>query len=840
MTGTTFTKVWYSPKLSGWKRWLRFFAWWDKGTLVVNEDSLEFHGRKEKIRITDIKKISYGKAFSNRWNYWVKIEYGDGRQAFFIDGSWLGWGSVFGGNKRIWQAVIQLTGPELVTSGGPSLKRGILGVTATVFLVLFLVFILIILEPFFDSDSEVDLARRPFSPARVTLWENRPSRTVSDFNRDGNLDIASLDTENAVVLVWMGRGDGSFSPPISLSPGEDPVDIAVADLNQDGHPDIVVANRGSNDLSVFFGDGMGGFSTGARFAVDTAPAVVQAADVNGDGTPELITLHPGLTNVLFLNDDGSLRERESAVIGVVGENIVLIEFGLPELQGIPRKLFVRNREEIRGAFSRGKFVIVTAHDPVGVYPVDFNLDGRVDILTVNQGSRDISWQLARQRVGWPAYYDLQAAPLNRDPRFFVVNDFNLDGYADVAVLTGVTEEPGYHLELFRWQPGEASQKRLEDYRQGELVPAGHYRGEGTPLALVSGDFNDDGLMDLAIPVRETSEVTVMFGDTGMRFVAASSPDEHLWTGLAGGREEDPDPPPESPDPEGPSLLWLACRTGRSGLAEGLIGSGADINEPDRDGVTPLMAAAAGGERSLVELLLSEGASVNGRDRFRWTVTHYAAYSGSPEVLRLLLENGAPVDSRAHRRITPLAVAIANQNLDAAETLLAAGSDANAYTHLQPGRGWPQYLVGIVHYRSRSKPMMDWAVSTSNPRLVSLLVEYGADLGYLDRVNASPLLKAIHRRDIAMVRVLLEEGADPNQRWDLGDLIIGEIPLNIAAGSEPARGWEPARAVALLLEHGADVNQEDRHGNTADHYARRANNEEALRLLENAGALDPDI
>ncbi len=834
MTRSTFTKVWYRPNKMNW---LRIFPWRDRGTLVVNEDSLEFHGRKEKIHISDIKKISYGRKGINWFNYWVKIEYGEGRQAFFMKGSWFGWGSVFGGNKRIWQAVLQLTEPELVTSGGPSLKRVILGVTVSVFLVLFVVFILLIVSPFFDSDSEVELAAKPFSPARITLWENRPSRTVSDFNRNGSLDIASLDTENAVVLVWMGRGDGSFSPPISLIPGDDPVDIDVADLNQDGHPDIVVANRGSDDLSVFFGDGKGGFSTGTRFSFISAPAVVRAADFDGDGTPELIILHPPLTTVLFFNDDGSLRKREAAVDG---ENAVLMDFGVPDRLGITRKLLVRDREESRITFSRGKVVIATAHDPVGVYLGDFNLDGRVDILTVNQGSRDISWQLARRPRRTPIYHDLQTTPLNREPRFFAVNDFNLDGYADVAVLTGITEDPGYHLELFRWQPGEASQERLDDYRQGELVPAGHYRGEGTPLALVSGDFNDDGLMDLAIPVRESSEVTVMFGDTGMRFVAASRPDEHLWPALAGGREVDTDPLSESLDPEGPSLLWWACRIGRTGLAERLVGSGADINEPDRDQVTPLMAAAAGGERALVELLLSEGAALNDRDRFGWTATHYAAYSGSPEVLCLLLENGAPADPRAHRWITPLAVAIANQNAAAAGILLAAGTDANAYTHLRPGT--PFFSPGrfpVIHYRSESKSMMDRAVSTSNTRLASLLLEYGADPDYRVATNDSPLLSATRRRDLAMVRVLLEGGADPNQIFEFRDKIFGELPLNIAAGSEPEREWEPARAVALLLEHGADVNQEDESGKTAVHYARRARNEEVLRLLENAGALNRD-
>ena len=107
MAISEFTKVWYLPEENRWRD-MNLLAMRDTGVLVVNDESLEFQGRKEKVRITAVKRISYGKQGRDFVNNWVKIEYGDGKQAFFADGSLLGWGGIFGGTKRILSAVRHL------------------------------------------------------------------------------------------------------------------------------------------------------------------------------------------------------------------------------------------------------------------------------------------------------------------------------------------------------------------------------------------------------------------------------------------------------------------------------------------------------------------------------------------------------------------------------------------------------------------------------------------------------------------------------------------------------------------------------------------------------------
>jgi len=107
MACSRFSTVWYLPEENRWRD-MNLLAMRDTGTLVVTDQSLEFQGRKEQVRITGVKRVSYGKQGRDFVNNWVKIEYGDGKQAFFADGTWLGWGGIFGGTKRILNAVCHL------------------------------------------------------------------------------------------------------------------------------------------------------------------------------------------------------------------------------------------------------------------------------------------------------------------------------------------------------------------------------------------------------------------------------------------------------------------------------------------------------------------------------------------------------------------------------------------------------------------------------------------------------------------------------------------------------------------------------------------------------------
>lgn len=107
MATKSIRKVWYlpvEPPLNDTK----LLAILGSGTLIVEEHFLEFKDKKETVLITNIRKVSCGRYGRDIFTKWVKVEYQDGKTAFFADGSWLGWGGFFGGTRKIFDAVRHL------------------------------------------------------------------------------------------------------------------------------------------------------------------------------------------------------------------------------------------------------------------------------------------------------------------------------------------------------------------------------------------------------------------------------------------------------------------------------------------------------------------------------------------------------------------------------------------------------------------------------------------------------------------------------------------------------------------------------------------------------------
>jgi hypothetical protein len=126
---------------------------------------------------------------------------------------------------------------------------------------------------------------------------------VSDFNGDGNMDIAYSHTDgwsNSYVGILLGTGKGTFQAPRTYSTFPPTTALATADLNLDGKPDLVVSTN--RKFMIMLGNGDGTFTTHLESwnfpaylqAFSGGPLVVR--DVTGDGVPDIVADCPTQTS----------------------------------------------------------------------------------------------------------------------------------------------------------------------------------------------------------------------------------------------------------------------------------------------------------------------------------------------------------------------------------------------------------------------------------------------------------------------------------------------------------------------------------------------------------------
>jgi hypothetical protein len=154
--------------------------------------------------------------------------------------------------------------------------------------------------------------KQPVVSALSTTATSPYLMLTADFNGDGKGDLAVLDNNGNGFQVLLGRGDGSFGTAVDTPLSYSLSSLAAGDFNRDGKADLVgiVSNNGSPFLNVYLGNGDGTFSLGGQYIV-YPNSYVSVADVNGDGNLDLVvagSYYGGSNLLIFLgNGDGSFK-----------------------------------------------------------------------------------------------------------------------------------------------------------------------------------------------------------------------------------------------------------------------------------------------------------------------------------------------------------------------------------------------------------------------------------------------------------------------------------------------------------------------------------------------------
>jgi len=363
-----------------------------------------------------------------------------------------------------------------------------------------------------------------FQTAQSSAVETQPSSVaVGDFNGDGvpDLAVANSGAPNGSVSVLLGNGDGSFQTARSFGAGIWPSSVAVGDFNADGVPDLAVANRGSNDVSVLLGNGDGSFQAARSFAVGSYPYSVAVGDFNRDGVPDLAVANHDSNNVSVLlgNGDGSFQTARSLAVGASPFSVAVGDFNADGVAD----LAVANVGSDPSFQDGGVWVLLGNGDGgfqaalnfgagsafVSVAVGDLNGDGVPDLAATKGNSNDVSVLLGNGDGSFQAPRDFG---VGARPFSVAVSDFNGDGVVDLAVADSAAIEVSILLGY-----GDGS---------FEVTPA--LRVPVNPVSVAAGDFNGDGVPDLAVVNMGTSPsyvdgtVSVLLGNGDGRFQEARS------------------------------------------------------------------------------------------------------------------------------------------------------------------------------------------------------------------------------------------------------------------------------------------------------------------------------
>ena len=295
---------------------------------------------------------------------------------------------------------------------------------------------------------------------------------AADFDGDGHLDLIFVAEDDRNHEFYLGRGDGTFTEATDRLPGKSEANgLAVGDLNGDGLPDIFVGNTGSEDrrrgpvspqnfLWLNDKDNPGHFID----ATENLPKLsdqtqsVALADVDEDGDLDVILGNEAPPAGLLIND---------------GQGKFIAAEGFAEgLDMHTRQVFA---EDFTGD-GHVDLVFFNLTSNAGEYERDPQT-----IILVGEGSRRYIGETEKNLLPKNTYSTYSGLPVD------------LDGDGDLDLVSGAVKIPGFSPDRLRALINDGKGNFTDE--TDAFFPES---AVGRNWAIIDGDFNGDGKVDLFI------------------------------------------------------------------------------------------------------------------------------------------------------------------------------------------------------------------------------------------------------------------------------------------------------------------------------------------------------
>ncbi|QDV53338.1 ankyrin repeat domain-containing protein [Gimesia fumaroli] len=299
-------------------------------------------------------------------------------------------------------------------------------------------------------------------------------------------------------------------------------------------------------------------------------------------------------------------------------------------------------------------------------------------------------------------------------------------------------------------------------------------------------------------------------------------------------------------------LHRAAEQGSLPMVKLLIEQGADPDELDEIYQTPLERAFLAKKKQVAKYLFERTQSETAKQLVEDTLypsrkpgrklpkidpeLKQAIEEKSLKTVRALIKKGVPVNAKFKTEYksdsTPLELAVDLNALKIAEALLSAGANPNP-------------ILKEAH------PLAT-ALFRKSPKMMSLLLEHGADPNRPGDLKKTCLMDAVDREEMQFINLLLEAGTDLNLRDSQGRQAIhfrGFLKSHrYDSQKEKKKLLHSANVTMRLIEAGADLQAETESGSTKlmDLYCEPRWGDTHQRYLDfkaalvEAGGLDPSI
>jgi hypothetical protein len=242
-----------------------------------------------------------------------------------------------------------------------------------------------------------------------------------------------------------------------LTTGNLPTFVTTADLRNNGVQDLIVSNSKDNTVSVFLGNGDGTFADQVTYPTGNGPTWIATGDLNKDKNLDLIVADTSDNKISILlgNGDGTFQPRVDLPTGATPVSVVAANL----------------------------------HDK--------SATGNLDLVVANQSDSNLSIFPGNGdgTFGTPSLLVTGIAPTA-----IAAADLNNDGHIDL-VVANKNDQPSPSISVFLGNG------------DGTFQPVTKYLTGNSPVWVSTGDFNGDGVLDLAVANNADDTVSILLGQT---------------------------------------------------------------------------------------------------------------------------------------------------------------------------------------------------------------------------------------------------------------------------------------------------------------------------------------